>query len=198
MPDALPATLAGIDNAWRATLPNTPGVQARLDAQDYLGAVNAAIGRGVILGAAQQAQGEDWTHSLPLIADAAPGVMPGQTIFGIALPAPDEPVEVRTKVQLLWDKSLQSIILFILVAIGGLSMYHATFVGNLDDALKNHLLGLQHRHHCRRRSHRTEAEGGVLSGSSRPKIVRVAFEDEMPIQCIPPKPPSSFSGLQPT
>src|SRR5260221_11533368 len=110
MPDALPATLAGIDNAWRATLPNTPGVQARLDAQDYLGAVNAAIGRGVILGAAQQAQAEDCTQSLHLITGPAPAVLSRQTIFGIALPPPDDPGEVRTKGQRLWAKSLQSII----------------------------------------------------------------------------------------
>jgi hypothetical protein len=45
-------------------------------------------------------------------------------------------VEVRTKAQLLLDKSIQSVILFILVAIGGLSMYHAAFVGNLDDFAK--------------------------------------------------------------
>jgi hypothetical protein len=136
----LPGSLIAIDSAWRAALPHTPAVQQRLDAQDYLGAVNSAVAasaKGVLLRKSlQAAEGEDWTQSLHLITSAPPPVVSRQTIFGFALNAPDEPVEVRTRKQLLLDKSLQSFILFILVGAGGLSLYHSTFVGNLDDFFK--------------------------------------------------------------
>ena len=135
MIDSLPAVFTAIDNAWRAALPDTPPVVVKLDAQDYLGAVTAAVRRDVMLGTTEE-DAEDWTELIHSVASSARPMMSRQTIFGIALPAAEEPVEVRTKNQLLWDKSLQSFILFVLVAVGGLSTYHATFVGNLDDALK--------------------------------------------------------------
>ncbi|MBZ5494578.1 MAG: hypothetical protein LAO76_26940 [Acidobacteriia bacterium] len=144
--DSLPTQLANLDQAWRHALlkqlgsKDTSAVEARLNVQDYAGAVNVTINAysssTFLSGTPPPGADAIWPSSLRSDFVVAP--IPS---YRTSAPALDLPREVdRTPVtprkQLFWAKSIQSATLFFLVGLGGLMLYQSTFVGTFEDFSK--------------------------------------------------------------
>jgi hypothetical protein len=144
--DALPVRLASLDQAWRDALlaqlgsKDPKAVQASLNAQDYAGAVALTIaaytGSTILSAVPASAAPSAWSSGLR--ADFVAGPIPSfrTSALGLDLPRTGEPAPLTPGCQLFREKSLQSLVLFVLVGLAGLMLYQNTFVGTFEDFAK--------------------------------------------------------------
>ena len=143
---ALPTQLAALDGAWRDGLLKQLGskdpkaVEASLSSQDYPGAVAATAaslsGSTLLSAGPSLAVASAWPSRLRRDFVAGPVASFRTSVLGLDLPRATERTPVTPGTQLFWDKSLQSIVLFVLVGLGGVMLYESTFVGTFEDFSK--------------------------------------------------------------
>jgi len=140
----IPSQLSSLDQAWRDALLKQLGskdpksVEASLNIQDYPGATTTTVAllKGSSILSSVPTAPSPWPSRVSTDFVAGPVASYRTSVQTPALPQFADRTQITSAKQLLWDKSLQSLILFVLVGLGAMMLYQNTFVGTFDDFAK--------------------------------------------------------------
>lgn len=140
----LPSQLSSLDQAWRDALLKQLGskdpksVEASLNIQDYPGATTTTVAllKGSSILSSVPTAPSPWPSRVSTDFVAGPVASYRTSVQTPALPQFADRTQITSAKQLLWDKSLQSLVLFVLVGLGAMMLYQNTFVGTFDDFAK--------------------------------------------------------------
>jgi hypothetical protein len=142
--EALSKELASLDQAWRDALlgqlgPKDPkAVKASLDIQDFSVAVTATVasytGGSLLSAVPAVATGTSpWPSDLRPDSASRPVQWFRSLLLPLDLPRRAERTTLTPQNQIFLAKSLQSLLLFVLVGLGGIMLYQNKFVGTFED-----------------------------------------------------------------